>query len=520
MRGHLDWVNHLAFAPDGRRMATAAADGVIRVWDPTTSEEVRAFRGHERQISGLAFSADSKQLLSTADDGRALVWDTSRDQAVVTRDLAFPHATSVHLLPDDRRAVVVHNWCGYQILDLRSGELSLEIRPKGLIANATDSALSPDGKWLAISSNQGGAHLISLDDTNVEARAISDAPRAATVAFSPDSKWLAAGYYNGRIVVHTVGGKVENRTIGSMRHVVYAVAFDPVNANRLGAVCGDGTIRIWDLTSGDEVLTLDAREHVPIHLVFSPDGRHLATAGAVDHIARIWDAKTGRLIRKFEGHTRSVECVAFSRDGNRLVTGSQDLNVKVWDVETGLPTLTMRGHTRSVRRVAFDRNGSSLVSVGGAQLKLWDGHAAYLFEQGRLLSLGCRVRQAKAEWTPETGVRGTFRLVNESGGPLSVPPVSAQNSRVRVYIHIERLGSDPLIPAIRHVRPDLRDQYSIAVTEVMPPQGKMTPAALVDGKFAFSTVGWPSGKYRVHLEHGWPGDANVAHTTCDFVIAD
>jgi hypothetical protein len=227
------------------------------------------------------------------------------------------------------------------------------------------------------------------------------------------------------------------------------------------------------------------------------------------------------LLRKFEGHTRNVECLAFSHDGQRLATGSHDLTIKVWDVDTGLPTLTLRGHTRMVKRVAFDRHSTTLMSVGGAQVKIWDGHPAYLFEQGRMLSLGSRIRESQAEWTPENGVRGTFRLVNECGLKLAVPPVTSQNSRVRVFITVERLGADPIIPAIKNLRPDLRDQYSITATEVMPAEGVLEPRAFVDGKFAFTTVGWPSGKYRVHLEHGWPGDRmTITPASCDFVISD
>jgi WD40 repeat protein len=67
-----------------------------------------------------------------------------------------------------------------------------------------------------------------------------------------------------------------------------------------------------------------------------------------------------------------ISCLAYSHDGKRLVTGSDDENVKVWDVTTGQEVLTLSGHSRPISGVAFSRDGRRLVSSCGKQIRVWD----------------------------------------------------------------------------------------------------------------------------------------------------
>ena len=71
-------------------------------------------------------------------------------------------------------------------------------------------------------------------------------------------------------------------------------------------------------------------------IVYSADGRLLATAGS-DRTVRLWDVSRGLPIRTLEGHAGEVRSAAFSIDGSRLVSASNDGTVRVWDIETGRP---------------------------------------------------------------------------------------------------------------------------------------------------------------------------------------
>ncbi|KAJ7794497.1 WD40-repeat-containing domain protein [Mycena olivaceomarginata] len=60
-------------------------------------------------------------------------------------------------------------------------------------------------------------------------------------------------------------------------------------------------------------------------------------SGSDDETVRIWDASTGAEVMKMEGHSGLVSSVAFSPDGARVVSGSDDDTVRIWDASTGPP---------------------------------------------------------------------------------------------------------------------------------------------------------------------------------------
>src|SRR5262249_10858631 len=111
---------------------------------------------------------------------------------------------------------------------------------------------------------------------------------------------------------------------------------------------------------------------------FSPDGRRLASAG-LDQTIKLWDITTGQEVLTLRGHLDSVFCLAFSADGHQLASGSADNTVRVWDATPLEPQptpeyLTLRGHTGAVTDVAFHpTDGRSLVSAGtDGTARLWD----------------------------------------------------------------------------------------------------------------------------------------------------
>ena len=72
-----------------------------------------------------------------------------------------------------------------------------------------------------------------------------------------------------------------------------------------------------------------------------------------DNTARIWDVSTGECLLTLRGHQDWVRSCCFSEDGSKVITGSYDGTVKVWDSYTGEELKTLRGHEGGVRSVSY-----------------------------------------------------------------------------------------------------------------------------------------------------------------------
>jgi RNA polymerase sigma factor (sigma-70 family) len=159
---------------------------------------------------------------------------------------------------------------------------------------------------------------------------------------------------------------------------VMVVAFAPDGKRALsGGVCygdRDPTVRLWDVSTGKELLKLEGHTEGVYSLAFLPGGKK-AVSGGADGTIRFWDLEGGKELKRFEGHAGTVYGLDLTRDGKLMITGGEDGTVRLWDVGTGKEIRRFGGHDGKVRAVAFSADGKQAAAgniFGDSTLRIWD----------------------------------------------------------------------------------------------------------------------------------------------------
>jgi WD40 repeat protein/transcriptional regulator with XRE-family HTH domain len=200
-----------------------------------------------------------------------------------------------------------------------------------------------------------------------------------SMTFSPNGNLLATGDTHGEIRLWQVSTFRQMLSLKGHESWVWSVSFSP-DAQTLVSSGQDRTIKLWDTHTGQCLKTLQGSDCVIRSVEFSPDGQTFAS-GHGDATVRLWDAHTGECIQMLQGHNQGVWSVRFSPDGQTLASGSLDHTARLWNVHTGQCLQTLSSHTSWVWSVSFSPDGQTLASGSDDRtIKLWDTHTGRCFK--------------------------------------------------------------------------------------------------------------------------------------------
>lgn len=230
-------------------------------------------------------------------------------------------------------------------------------------------AISADGRVLVSQSHDGTA-IVWDTATGHQARTIKIGTLPVPISLTQDGKTLATnGNGIGEIKLWDLETGEELLTLKIQSTNANSLAFSP--DGKLLAAGEGASVRIWEVPSGRALGTFAGSAADINSLAFSGDGRTLC-GGSDDKSVAVWEVATRKLLRRLKGHTARVSSVAISPDGKVIASGSWDRTVRLWNAETGQAIKTLSAHMGYVTSVAIDGDGKTLVSAGGDAIRLWD----------------------------------------------------------------------------------------------------------------------------------------------------
>lgn len=252
-------------------------------------------------------------------------------------------------------------------------------------------AFLPNG-MLASAGFDGRVRLWQPDGTQFALlEGVVDPKWGTRIVFSPDGALLAApgcaepGQLQdcilGQARVFDVNTGEVILTLQGHSNAVYGVAFSP-DGSLITTFSADG-VWLWDAETSEQVRVLPSAQPVNA-IAFHPEGAILAAAGCTEPLiqdnvrtcnlgeVRLWDVETGSVLAVLE-HPDEVWSVAFNPDGTLLATGGEDTIVRLWEVESEAVIASYEGHRQRVRVLAFSGAGDLLASGSDDQtVRLWE----------------------------------------------------------------------------------------------------------------------------------------------------
>jgi WD40 repeat protein len=447
-----------SFSRDGTRIATASADGTVRVFQADGGGDPVVLRGPTDRVFRVAFSPDGSLVAGASWDGTARIWRA-----------------------DGTGSPVV-------------------LRGHTDVVMSVD--FSPDGRRLVTGSIDGSARIWSVDGVGEPIVLAGHDNTVHEARFSPDGMLIGTVSQDATARIWHADGRGESILLRGHARQILRGMWSP-DGSRFVTQSSDATARVWRKDGAGTPVVLAGHALQLSAVAWSRDGARIAT-GSLDGTARVWNADGSGEPMVLAGHEGAVTSTEFSPDGSLVLTGSDDGTARLWQLDTPGAVTILRGDGGRVSRAVFSPDGQLVVAATrGGSARVWkvfgpvDPVRTIPGDREKILGLHL----------PPDGTR--VLAVAERDG-IWEWPIAAHDGRL--VVAEQRLlfaVFDPAGTRVLTVRRDGRARLSRTDgtdrEPFLPPEELQVASACFSNDGARVAVGYADGSVRV-----WPADGSGA----------
>lgn len=279
-----------SFSPDGAQLAVAHSDKVV-VFDAASGKALKTLSGHRDPVQCVAFAKDGKTLASGSYDGTVRLWNPANGRMI--REIKVPgdgitdSSVAAVCFSPDGKSLAAGSLEAIFLFRVESGQSLAKL--EGHAQQVTSLSFSNNGKLLASGSADGTAQIWVVERGWSQLTFKPD--RTWSVSFSPDGESLLTGSEAGAVIWSVADGSQSRVLVKdhSVRSAQYSANGKSV------ATLSEGIASVWSSTGTPMGKFGKASEDFGARLQFvalSPSGDLVATVAPA--LAEIWTVATGK----------------------------------------------------------------------------------------------------------------------------------------------------------------------------------------------------------------------------------
>uniref|UniRef100_A0A670XTW5 Apoptotic protease-activating factor 1 n=1 Tax=Pseudonaja textilis TaxID=8673 RepID=A0A670XTW5_PSETE len=367
---HHNTIQYCDFCPNSKIVAVALSHCSVEIWNIESISKIAECLGHMSWVHSVNFSLDGSFFVTSSDDQTIRIWETNKvcksSVFVLNREI------DVSFLDNEVNILAIGSLKHLQLINGSTGHaIYLTEEQKSSICCC---CLSEDLQFAAYGDENG--IVLKVSDRSVLKSRIGHRKAVQHCQFTSDGKTLISSSDDSTIQVWN--WESENYII-LKGHKEPVKNFHLLKQSRLLSWSFDGTVKVWNILTGELEKDLTCHEDAVLSCAVSPDATIFSTTSA-DKTAKIWSFRNPSALHTLSGHKDCVRCCTFSLKNELLATGDDDGEIRVWSISTGkLLHLYFSATTNEgglayggwVTGLHFSPDGKVLVSSGG-YIKWWN----------------------------------------------------------------------------------------------------------------------------------------------------